>query len=274
LGPRRYGKCLLVARRRDARRGRIGRPAKVDGEPIKATGFEATKGADATGKVLATLPNKDATLSIIAHSGDVSSAPASIKLVYDRPATAAAAAAVVAAPPDRRPKLYALLVGVTNYDDQDLNDIHFGARDAEGMAEALERQKGALYADVQTKIIDFPTRADLAGKVIGPPTRDSVFKGLYWLKHAATDNDLVVVFLSGHGYRDFSDPKQGFWFLTREAKTDELPTTAISGDDLYREISALAGKKILFIDACHVGTELTANTMALRPRRSPTWTRS
>ena len=77
----------------------------------------------------------------------------------------------------------------------------------------------------------------------------------------------MVVFLSV--YRDFSDPKQGFWFLTQEAKTDELPTTAISGEDLYRQISALAGKKILFIDACHVGTELTSSTMALPTETFP-----
>ncbi len=241
----------------------------ADGEPIKATGFAATKGGDATGKVLVTLPKKDARLSIIAHSGELTSAPASAKLIYERPLVAAPPASAAAAPPDRRPKLYALLVGVTNYDDNKLNDIHFGARDAEGLADALERQKGGLYADVQTKIIDFPTRPDLAGKVIGPPTRDSVFRGLYWLKHEATDNDLVVVFLSGHGYRDFSDPRQGFWFLTREAKTDELPTTAISGEDLYRQISALPGKKIMFVDACHVGTELTASTMALPTETFP-----
>jgi uncharacterized caspase-like protein len=163
--------------------------------------------------------------------------------------------------PDPRPRLYALLVGVTNYEDNDLNDIHFGGLDAEALAEALEQQKGGLYTDVQTKIVDFPTRADVASKVIGPPTRDNVFKGLYWLREVMTDRDLAVVFLSGHGYRDYSDPKQEFWFLTREAKTDQLPTTAVSGGELFRQISSLAGKKILFIDACHVGTDLTANTI-------------
>jgi hypothetical protein len=241
----------------------------ADGEPIEATGFAATKGGEANGKVLATLAKKDATLSVIAHSSALTSAPASVKLIYYRPTPAPAPATAAPLPPDRRPKLYALLVGVTNYEDKELNDINFGARDAEGLAGALERQEGGLYAEVQTKIVDFPTRADLASKVIGPPTRDSVFKGLYWLKHAATENDLVVVFLSGHGYRDYSDPKQGFWFLTREAKTDELPTSAISGDELYRQISALAGKKILFIDACHAGTELTAATMALPTETFP-----
>jgi uncharacterized caspase-like protein len=235
----------------------------ADGQPIKSTGFTTTKGSGATGSVTITPPKKDATISLIGYSGGLTSAPVGVKLVYDRPVPPAAPAPNVTAAPDTRPKLYALLVGVTNYEDNELNDIHFGARDAEGFAQALERQKGGLYADVQTQIVDFPTRKDFAVNNIGPPTRDSVFKGLYWLKHVATDNDLIVVFLSGHGYRDYSDPKGGFWFLTREAKIDELPTTAISGSDLYRQISTLAGKKILFIDACHVGTDLTANTMAV-----------
>jgi hypothetical protein len=241
----------------------------ADGQRVEALGFERTSGAKTKGRVVASVPKAATSLSLIAYSGSLNSAPATVSVVYDRPAAAATPGPAVGAPPDQRPKLYALLVGVTNYEDNELNDIHFGARDAEGLAQALERQKGGLYSDVQTKIVDFPTRADIAGKVVGPPTRDSVFKGLYWLKRAATDNDLVVVFLSGHGYRDYSDPKQGFWFLTREAKTEELPTSAISGDDLYRQISALPGKKILFIDACHVGTELTTSTMALPKQTFP-----
>jgi Caspase domain/WD domain, G-beta repeat len=241
----------------------------ADGRPVEAVGFEKTSDAEAKGRVVAEIPKTSATLSLIAYSGGLTSAPVSVKLARDPPIDSAAPSRSPAAPIDNRPKLYALLIGVTNYEDKDLNDIHFGARDAEGLAEALERQKGGLYSNVETRIVDFPTRGDLAAKVIGPPTRGSVFAGLYWLKRVATDNDLVVVFLSGHGYRDFTDPKGGFWFLTREAKTDELPTTAVSGAELLAQIAALAGKKILFIDACHVGTDLTANTMAVTAEAFP-----
>jgi len=241
----------------------------ADGEPIKATGFVGATGPEASGSVIARPPKKDTSISLIAYSGGLRSAPVSVKLVYDHPTDAIAPAPSAATPPDTRPRLYALLVGVTNYEDHELNDIQFGARDAEGLAQALEGQKGGLYADVQTKIVDFPTSDDILSKVIGPPTRDNVFKGLYWLKKVMTDNDLAVIFLSGHGYRDYSDPKQGFWFLTREAQTDQLPTTAISGVDLLGQISTLSGKKLLFVDACHVGTDLTANTMALPSEAFP-----
>jgi Caspase domain len=239
----------------------------ADGEPISATGFEKTEAPEAKGRVVAPLPKNDTTISLIAYSGGLTSAPAAVKLVYDRPNVATAP--VVAIAPDPRPKLYALLVGVTNYEDNELNDIHFGGVDAEALAEALERQKGGLYADVQTKIVDFPSRPDIVPKVIGPPTRDNVFKGLYWLKQVMTDNDLAIIFLSGHGYRDLDDPRPEFWFLTRETNTNELPTTAISGTDLFKQITGLAGKKILFIDACHVGTDLNANTMAVPAEAYP-----
>ncbi len=236
----------------------------ADGQRVSATGFETTSAPNARGRLVVTVPRKSEELALIAYSEGLTSAPAKLNLIYNGPSAPAGAAAR-----DQRPKLYALLVGVTNYEDAELNDIHFGARDAEGLSQALERQKGGLYSDVQTKIVDYPTGADVAGKVVGPPTRDNVFKGLYWLRQAATDNDLVVVFLSGHGYRDHSDPKQGFWFLTREAKIDELPTTAISGEDLYRQIAALPGKKILFIDASHSGTELTSGTRAIPAETFP-----
>ena len=63
---------------------------------------------------------------------------------------------------------------------------------------------------------------------------------LYWLQHAATSRDLAIVFLSGHGFRD---AKQNFWFLTREADTAQLRTTAISNDDLLDLITSVPGQE-------------------------------
>ena len=54
----------------------------ADGVPVDATGFEKTTGQEANGRVVATLPRKDTTVSLIAHSGDLTSAPVSVKLEY------------------------------------------------------------------------------------------------------------------------------------------------------------------------------------------------
>ena len=222
----------------------------ADGQPVAATGFEKTSSPEARGRVVVELPPKDTTVSLIAHSGDLTSAPVKVKLAY-----------YGRSPADLlKPKLYALLVGVTGYQNPDYNNIFYGAHDAEELAKAFMAQKGGLYADVQTKIIDDPTKVD------ADPTRSNVEDGLYWLQHAATNRDLAIIFLSGHG---FLDPKQKFWFLTREADTARLRTTAISNDDLLDLISSIPGKKVLLIDACHSGAAMTVGYKATPAETTP-----
>ena len=198
-----------------------------------------------------TLPRKDTIVSLIAHSGDLTSAPVKVKL---------AILWSEVQPNLLKPKLYALLVGVTGYQNPDYNNIFYGAHDADELAKALMAQKGGLYADVQTKIVDDPTKPD------ADPTRSNVEDGLYWLQHAATNRDLAIVFLSGHG---FLDSKQKFWFLTREADIARLRNTAISNDDLLDLIASIPGKKILFIDACHSGAAMTVGYKATPAEATP-----
>jgi WD40 repeat protein len=216
--------------------------AFADGEKVPVAGFRTTTAREAQGRVVVTVPRKNAELSLITYSGDLPSAPAKVSLVYDGP------------PADLlKPKLYALLIGVTDYDNPEYNDIQFSAHDAEDLAKALMVQKGGLYADVQVKIINDRSRP------AADPTRSNVVKGLYWLQHAATSRDLAVVFLSGHGFRD---SKQKFWFLTREADVAQLRDTAISNDDLLDLIPPISGKKVLFVDACYSGGAMAAGLKA------------
>ncbi len=217
--------------------------ALADGQPVPVAGFETTSAREAQGRVVVAAPRKNTELSLIAYSGDLASAPAKVTLVYDGPTTADLL----------KPKLYALLVGVTGYDNPDYNNIHYSAHDADDLAKALMAQRGGLYADVEVKIIDDRSRPD------ADPTRSNVENGLYWLQREATNRDLAVVFLSGHG---FLDPKQKFWFLTREADVSKLRTTAISNDDLLDLVASIPGKKVLFVDACHSGAAMTVGLKA------------
>jgi WD40 repeat protein len=218
----------------------------VDGRLNRTIGFEKAGPREAEGSATVTLPAQDATVSLIARSGDLTSAPVSVTLVYDGPKSIDMS--------DRRPKLYALLVGVTRYKKPEYDTLKFPAHDAEELAKALEAQKGGLYSDVQVRIIDDPTRPD------ADPTQPNVFDGLEWLKHSTTDHDLSIVFLAGHG---FQETKDRFWFLTREGDTDRLRATAIFKNDLLDYISALPGKKILLLDACHAGSALSADARAV-----------
>jgi Caspase domain/WD domain, G-beta repeat len=214
----------------------------ADGQPVRTIGFERTGPRESEGRATVALPRQNTALFLIAHSGDLTSAPVSVKLTYDGPKPIDMS--------DTRPKLYALLVGVTRYKKPEYDTLQFPAHDADELAKTLQAQKGGLYSDVQVKIIDDPTRSDT------DPTQPNVFEGMEWLKHSATDHDLSIVFLAGHG---FQETKDRFWFLTREGDTDRLRATAIFKNDLLDYVSSVPGKKILLIDACHAGAALTAN---------------
>jgi WD40 repeat protein len=176
--------------------------AFADGEKVPVAGFNPTSAREAQGHVVVTVPRKNTQVSLITYSGDLPSAPVTVSLIYDGPASADLL----------KPKLYALLVGVTGYDNPDYNNIHFSAHDADDLAKALMAQKGGLYADVQVRIINNRSRAD------ADPTRSNVENGHYWLQNSATNRDLAVVFLYGHG---FLGPVDGFNQHQPAGKTDD-----------------------------------------------------
>jgi hypothetical protein len=223
----------------------------VDGQAV------AYEPANPAGTVTFARPElPKAKITLIAHSGELPSAPVNVDLVFPRP------------PPDLRPKLYALLVGVTGYKDKELDNIKFAGRDAEGFAEALKRQNGGLYADVQVRILDAAAASSANPNRAGPPTREQVFEGFKWLNENARKGDLSLVYLSGHGFNDTVGSK--FWFLTQESDFDLLETTAVSGDEVLARLRKLHGKKLLFIDACYAGAALAspgakASPMDARP---------
>ena len=124
-----------------------------------------------------------------------------------------------------------VLAGVTGYTDPGYNNIHLAADDAKSIAAAFKAQEGgSLYGHVEPLVID-------------APTREAVFNGLYWLQGKMTEDDIAVIFLSGHGYLD---GKQRFWFLTREADPGKLPTTAISNDQLLDVIGSIPREESCF----------------------------
>ena len=209
---------------RRARRRRAGRRRPDSKRPTAR---------EAKGHVAVTLPRKDTKVSLIAYSGDLTSAPVSVTLTYDGPS----------ASPERKSERGRSAEAEALRFARRRHRLHeprlqqhpvSAARDAESLAEALKAQKGGLLrrrADQGRRRPD-----DLS------PTPPHVIRlgRLYWLKHAATSRDLAIVFLSGHGIRD---PKQNFWFLTREADIQRLRTTAVSNDDLLDFLARPSGEE-------------------------------
>ena len=133
-----------------------------------------------------------------------------------------------------QPKLYALVSGVSDYDDNDL-DLKFAAKDAKDFGAALQRQSGGLYREVIVRTLENPTIEEL-------------LDGLDWLRHEVTSRDTAVVYLSGHGV---IDPDGDYFYLTRDSNPERLRRTAVPYFEIKNCLYALPSKVLVFIDTSH-----------------------
>jgi hypothetical protein len=209
--------------------------ALIDGRP-QTRGLARVPEAGATtgtGTLAVAVPQRDAEVTLIAHAGGLASEPARIRLVWQ--GTAAPAENLL------KPKLYALVIGVSDYVTPGLA-LEYAAKDARDFAKALESQRGGLYGGVETRLV---TDREV--------TRVSVLEGLEWLEKQVTSRDVGIVFLAGHGH---NDERKSYWFLPADASPQRLRTMAVSQDDIRRTLQGLAGKAMLFLDTCHAGQAL------------------
>jgi WD40 repeat protein len=213
--------------------------ALIDGRPVETRGIAVAK-PDGTLSLTIPAPPHDFELALFARSGDLTGEAAKVRLVYSGAAPADPAAIL-------KPKLYAVTIGVGAYNDENLR-LTFPAADARGVAGALARQKGGLYSDVEVRTL-----------VDGQATRADVIDALDWLGRAVTSRDIGIVLIAGHGV---TDEKGDYWFLPADAAPARLAATAISQADIRRELDAIAGKAVLFLDTCHANSAVATRGLA------------
>src|SRR5262249_3092220 len=198
---------------------------RVDGRPLKAVALAISQvpaPQRRTDKLLVTgLPRQDIELELIAWSGEQASEPARLKLHWAGPRLDDLL----------KPKLYALVIGVSDYVAANLK-LEYAGKDAVDFSAALQAQEGGMYSKVEVKRL-----------VDREATREAIVDGLEWLEHQVTHRDIGVIFVAGHGVKD---DQQTYWFLPADASQERLRAKAVAQDDLRRTLRNLAGKAILF----------------------------
>jgi len=207
----------------------------LNGRPIpREKGLAPKKSGDQgnnTNSIIVKVPPRDVNIQLFAKTGSFTSEPAQISLKWT--------GAKRAATPDYlKPKLYALVVGVSDYPDKDLK-LSFAHKDAMDFANALNTQRGGLYRDVKVKLL-----------TDSEATRANILEGLSWLEDEVTARDVGIVFMSGHGK---SDRKRRFYFVPHDAVMDKIKSTGVKQSDIHDALTDLPGKVLMFLDACHSG---------------------
>jgi hypothetical protein len=216
----------------------VGLRARVNGQAVNlgdARSIAAGATADAPRELTIPIPPQDSDIMLFAENRHGVSVPAVVHVTWrGAPSPPSAPAADFS----MKPKLYVLAVGVGAYRDPGMH-LRFPAKDARDFAQAMQRQRGGLYRDVEVKIL---TDAQAS--------KDEVLDGLDWLRKEVTQKDVGMLFLAGHGV---NDPTGIYYYLPSNADIDKLMRTGVPFSDIKNTLSSLAGKALFFVDTCHSG---------------------
>ncbi len=151
-----------------------------------------------------------------------------------------AAASIKAIPTLAVGDLYALVVGLSKYESKDVPALGLSDKDARDFREFLESQKHLFRRTHITLLIN--ERA----------TRIEVERQLYHEIRKAGKNDTVILFFSGHGSVDPTQPGE-FFFLTYDSHPDYLSASGVNMSGL-KFLKRMDCPRILLIaDACNSG---------------------
>lgn len=194
----------------------------------------AAAGDAVTRELSVPIPAQDSEIMLFAENKNGVSTPAAVRVAWKGRAPAGAAKDEFTV----KPKLYVLAVGVSKYQLPELQ-LKFAAKDAQDFAGVLKKQQGALYREVEVKLL-----TDAAA------TRDEVVDGLDWLQKQVTSKDIGMLFIAGHGV---NDPNGIYYFLPANADPERLKRTGVPFSDIKNTLASLAGKSLFFVDTCHSG---------------------
>jgi len=143
----------------------------------------------------------------------------------------------VAAP--RIDKRFAVVIGVGQYESEEIPDLEFALADAEAVKEFLESEEAGPFDDVLFLADEEAT---------GAAMREAMF---VFLQQADWD-DLVFIYYAGHGAPDPGRP-DNLYLLPTDSDLDAMASTAFPMWDvktaLRRQIAA--ERVIVVADACH-----------------------
>ena len=204
----------------------------VDGRPVAERGLQVTSEKEATElrleKEIALKPGEN-TLTLLAADRNARSNPETVTVIYRGRARAE---------DPYKPVLYVLAVGISRYENESMN-LGLARKDAETLAQALRGQEGGLYGRVEVKLL-----------LDEEATRDNVLDGLDWLMAQATQRDVAVLFLAGHGV---NDSRGSYYFLGHDADLEGLRRSGVEWLHFRDVLTGTPSKVLLLADTCHSG---------------------
>ncbi len=153
---------------------------------------------------------------------------------------------------------FALLIGISQYQDPRIKDLQFAHTDALLFEKHLKSPRGGALPDENIKIL------------VNEEANTSAVRNAFdsFLKAQAGPNDIVLVFLAAHGT---VDRKTGEGYIvTYDSNPEDLASTAVLMSDiqnLIQEELRDIRRLLIYVDVCHAGMIGTIDTHRNRIHR-------
>ncbi len=180
----------------------------VDGRPWKTI---ATK--EMQREIKLHLPTRTIELALIAKTEAGTSPPEIIQLHWTGKTM-----------PKASPKLYILVVGISDYLDKDFEKLPFATENFAAI--------NKFYKESETKHLQNATSTE-------------ILEGFNWLKTNAKAKDITMIFLTGYALQD---KKEGYHFLPADAS---MTTNHISTQTFITAFAGIQSKVLLCVDSAY-----------------------
>lgn len=145
----------------------------------------------------------------------------------------------------RKPKSYALVIGISKYKDESINSLNFADRDARAFENFCISDQGLGIPKENIKTF-----------VNEEASYFNIISGLNWLKEIAKKDDQVYFYFAGHGDMESEQLKYGY-LLPYDSRSKNYLGMSLSLDILNKTANTLSAdrkaKVFLITDACHSG---------------------
>jgi hypothetical protein len=143
-------------------------------------------------------------------------------------------------------KRYAIIVGVTTYEDDQIASLQYTKNDAIRMADLLI-QKGGFDRQRVYLLVNGIREDDRLPVDAMSPTRGELLHRIKYAADSAEKEDLILLFFAGHGTEVSKNP----YLLTSDTKMDVLQHTAVKVTDVNDLLEQSKARCVLRIfDAC------------------------
>jgi uncharacterized caspase-like protein len=141
-------------------------------------------------------------------------------------------------PGQKRGKVFAVIIGIGNFQDERIPPLRFTVNDAQGFYDVLtDPNYGGVPKDHVQLLLDENATDRNIKRSIGS-----------WLSRHAREEDTVLIYYSGHGA---PEGEEKYW-VTYNADIDDLYSTALSNNEIYDMLKRVESKRMItFLDSCY-----------------------